>query len=65
MPSHTHANGVYKFLLLRDGRVTVAKIDDTAHEPNLGSAGEILEQGGNMPHENMQPSLALNYIIKH
>jgi len=33
--------------------------------PQINHGGIISTEGGNIPHNNIQPSLVLNYIIKY
>ncbi|MFH1379986.1 MAG: tail fiber protein [bacterium] len=47
MPSHNHANGVYKYLLKKDGNDTRLHGDQSPNEPNLLYAEEIQPAGGN------------------
>lgn len=61
---HNHDRGEYKYLLSRDGHMTVLKLswDDTASEPNLRWIEEIKAQGGK---ETRPRNLAVTYIIKY
>lgn len=64
MPSHNHASAPYVQLLFTDGNYTVEHTDYTTGEPNLHSCRPIQPQGGDQPHNNMQPSLAVNVFIR-
>lgn len=59
VPEHNHINGVYKYIMMSDGRYTIRKSDYSPHEVNLANRGEMLSAGGNKPHNNMQPHLVL------
>lgn len=66
MPSHNHnPGGNYHNLVLVDGNGTSTQTDYSAYEINLLSARQIATNGGDQPHNNVQPSLILNYIIKY
>jgi microcystin-dependent protein len=64
IPAHNHANGSYSKLLKVDGSGTSGLTDNSAGEPNLNSTGTIATVGGNGAHNNLQPYMTLNYIIK-
>lgn len=79
MPSHSHSNGQYSYLLRYNGTGTInsSSTDNNGFEPNLNSMGEIQNAGGGQPHSHgfqgtasdinvnvVQPYIALNYIIK-
>jgi microcystin-dependent protein len=70
MPSHGHAAGAYS--LPGDssdpaGRVPARNAAGAAHyDAGTGTtlaAGALTTTGGSQPHENMQPFLAVNFII--
>lgn len=42
---HNHTNGAFKYLLKKDGSLTLKDFDSTAHEPNLSAAAEMLPAG--------------------
>jgi microcystin-dependent protein/cytoskeletal protein CcmA (bactofilin family) len=71
MPSHAHnsnAIGGTIGLIIADGNNTATITDSTAIEPNVYTAPQALtinETGGGQPHNNMQPFLVLNYLIKY
>lgn len=72
MPSHTHTNNApggqgNLGLVLADGTNTATAVDPSAGELkvwDLPHALTIGNTGGGLPHANMQPWLALNFIIK-
>jgi len=64
MPIHNHSNGEFRYLLKSDGNQTMADSNWTVAEPNLAHQGQILNAGGNQPHENMPPYYALAFIMK-
>lgn len=67
IPSHTHANGNYKYMLQRTGNNTAASTDNksgTITEPDIVNSGEILSAGGGEAHENRPPYYALIFIMK-
>lgn len=56
IPSHNHNNGSFNRLMISNGISTVASnVDNSANEPNLGVAADILPAGGNQAHNNLQP----------
>jgi microcystin-dependent protein len=64
MPAHNHHDGTFKFLLKVDGKRTHKDSDDSPTEPNLVETREMRSTGGNQPHENRPPFLALAFIMK-
>lgn len=52
MPSHTHANGAYDQLLIRDGAGTTTGVDSTADEPNIDGSATMEYRGGNQQHSH-------------
>jgi microcystin-dependent protein len=69
MPSHDHNPGGGFFQLLRHtGLNTTASLDNAdpaGTEPDISTSRPIGPEGQDQPHNNMPPSLALNYIIKY
>jgi microcystin-dependent protein len=68
MPNHTHVNGAFDILLRMDGTGTTTD-SNSLHgpnmaEPNLLDSRPMLSQGGNQPHDNMPPYVALSFIMK-
>ena len=61
IPSHNHSNGSYDRLLLQNGETTVASVDGSAGEPNLGSSGAIQAAGGGAAHTHdiLQPYIVV------
>ena len=59
IPSHNHSNGSYDRLLKQDGNTTVASVDGSSGEPNLGSSGAIQAAGGGAAHNNLQPYIVV------
>jgi len=61
IPSHNHSNGEYNRLLKQDGNTTVASVDGSAGEPNLGSSGAIQAAGGGAAHTHdiLQPYIVV------
>ena len=64
MPSHNHDSGGFHCLLQADGHYTAQDFDDTNGEPNIHTQASIQPSGGSQPHNNMQPSLSINFLIK-
>ena len=64
MPSHTHNNGNYEYLLKVDGKGTEMRVDEDEDQPNIHKAEKMLSQGEDVAHENRPPYYAVNYIIK-
>jgi microcystin-dependent protein len=72
MPSHSHssnATGGAIGLITSTGSNTAANgLDNTANEPDLFAslpALTINNTGSGNPHNNMQPFISLNYLIKY
>ena len=67
MPRHNHANGAYQYLMMSNGDSTTngRGLDPTRGEPNLMHIGEIVAQGGDQPHNNLPPYVALYYCLKN
>ena len=61
IPSHNHSNGSYDRLLKQDGNTTVASVDGSSGEPNLGSSGAIQAAGGGAAHTHdiLQPYIVV------
>ena len=59
MPSHNHDNGAYNKLLRVWGGNTCGSFDSTYGEPDLSAGGHsnIQSNGGDQPHNNIQPSI--------
>ena len=72
IPSHTHTSNATGGqgnlgLVLADGTNTATAVDPSLGELkvwDLPHALTINDTGGGLPHANMQPFIALNYIIK-
>ena len=60
MPSHGH-----QFLFGRDGTLGSSSTYVTQVSPTFTGAGTSTAAGSGQAHPNMQPSIALNFIIKH
>ena len=66
MPSHNHANGSFAYLLQYNGGYeSTGSTDYSPGEPDVHSLGSEVNVGGNQPHNNLQPYIVLNYIIKY
>ncbi len=71
IPSHTHssnATGGSIGLCFSNGNNTVIDTDPSAVEQNVWDPPRALvinSTGGGQPHNNMQPFLVLNYLIKY
>lgn len=66
MPVHNHTNGVYDRLLrYNNGTRTAGSSDNTVNEPDITSSGILSEAGGDQAHNNLQPYVVMNYIIKY
>jgi microcystin-dependent protein len=70
MPAHTHQAMSTSFNGVTDSPVGNVPARDAAGTPIYGTvpnapmhAGAIQSTGGSQPHDNMQPFLAINYII--
>jgi microcystin-dependent protein len=69
LPAHTHAvmaadvtgtvNSGANAMIAKGAKMYAAATPDTAMNPAMVSVA----QGGNLPHDNMQPYLVLNWII--
>lgn len=60
MPSHGHQYGFGY-----NGNLSQSNVYVTQVSTSLSSYGSSTGTGGSQPHNNMQPSLAVNFIIKH
>jgi microcystin-dependent protein len=73
IPSHTHTHtsnptGNYGLILFNGIDTQNSDVNDTSGEPNLyAEKGTLIIEntGGGLPHNNMQPFLVLNYLIKY
>jgi microcystin-dependent protein len=70
MPSHNHTTNVNApslGLAQRTGSNTLTTSDGSAGELDLVNAASLTinNTGGSQPHNNMQPYLVINYIIKY
>ncbi|WP_049777030.1 tail fiber protein [Paludibacter propionicigenes] len=68
MPSHNHynGNGGYNVLLSYGGGAnTTDGLDNTGGEPDVHNFGYEQNAGGGQAHNNLQPYIVLNYIIKY
>ena len=52
MPSHTHRNGIYQYLLSSTGTQTTNGVDNSPTEPNVVTKGAIPFSGGNQGHSH-------------
>ena len=70
MPSHNHTSnavGGTIGLITADGLNTAGVVDASATEPNIYAAPQALtinNTGDGLPHNNMQPFIALRHLIK-
>jgi microcystin-dependent protein len=66
MPKHNHSQPPFVYLLKRDGKGTTVRVDTTATQPNVAAGGHaaIITAGGNLPHNNLPPYIALNFCKK-
>jgi len=64
MPSHKHELSVRRTDGSQDAGANSVEGRDTASGPETISDGAMRDTGGDQPHNNMPPFLALNYIIK-
>jgi microcystin-dependent protein len=64
IPPHDHSNGSFMYLLQYTGTDTGVSGDASANEPNLFTKGQIQSVGGGQAHNNLQPYVTVNYIIK-
>ena len=64
IPSHTHVNGNFRFLLSMDGQNTAIQTDPNVGQANIVPAKEMLPAGGGGAHNNMPPFVALYYCKK-
>jgi microcystin-dependent protein len=58
MPSHNHNNALVGQTTALAGMVNDPRYHNSGHFKQMDSAG------GDQPHNNMQPFVVLNYIIK-
>lgn len=65
MPSHNHNEGGFDIILINDGKQTPGSIDNTGNEPNVVRQGHLQPAGGGQAHNNLQPYIVMNYIIKY
>lgn len=66
MPNHNHANGGYNVLLTYSGGSnSTGGLDTTGGEPDVHNFGYEQNVGGNGAHNNLQPYITMNYIIKY
>lgn len=59
MPIHNHNNGEWSKLQIVNGLNTKTSSDSTAVEPNLETVKDIVAKGGDLPHNNVQPSIVV------
>lgn len=64
IPSHNHAAGIFKFLLMSDSNGTADRTDPTVGQPNLTTQKEIEPRGGDQPHNIMPPFVVLTFCVK-
>lgn len=65
IPAHNHNNGAYNQLLKIDNTNTTGMTDNSNGEPRVNASGTMLSAGGNGAHNNLQPYITINYIIKY
>lgn len=71
MPAHSHSSnalgGAQPGLAQRTGLATLTELDNTGGEidNNTTLALSIANEGGGLPHNNMQPYVVLRYLIKY
>jgi len=65
MPTHNHNEGNFSRLLQWTGTGTTGSVDNTTYEPNIVTFGTIQPAGGGQAHNNLQPYIVMNYIIKY
>ncbi|EMF80888.1 hypothetical protein LEP1GSC188_3130 [Leptospira weilii serovar Topaz str. LT2116] len=72
LPNHDHGGGVHNHPIYRanftmsGGGISIAVgYSSTSTTVTRNSSAIITPQGGGLPHNNMQPSLVLNYFIKY
>jgi microcystin-dependent protein len=63
MPSHSHAIPLYDYSDGGQANLTTAGTDDVT-DFRSNSQDPVDNTGGNQPHNNMQPFLVVNHIIK-
>ena len=65
MPQHNHRDGDFRFLLKSDCSNTMpGSVDVTCGEPNLHEAAILIDEGGDAPHNNIPPYIALKACRK-
>jgi microcystin-dependent protein len=67
MPRHNHVNGEYKYLSKCNTQYTSngGSLDNVGYpEPNLIIVDQVLDSGGDQPHENRPPYYAICFIMK-
>ena len=65
MPNHNHNDNQFDKILQRTGTGTTNAIDNSVNEPNIITYGTLQSAGGDQSHNNLQPYLVMNYIIKY
>jgi len=64
MPEHAHVpDEAFRFILASDGTGTTqgTDTDPEREEPNLARSRSLIRRGGNQPHTNMPPYIALTW----
>jgi microcystin-dependent protein len=68
MPRHNHTNknagGDFKYLVQKNGTNTSVSVDNIGDQPDLLFVDQMLDSGGDQPHENRPPYFALCFIMK-
>jgi microcystin-dependent protein len=65
IPPHNHANGSYNQLLTKDGSNTTGLTDNSSGEPRVNASATLVTIGGGQSHNNLQPYIVLNHLIKY